>query len=618
MTTTNPAAESSTADRIFPFTAVVGQDDAKLALVLATIDPRIGGVLLRGDKGSAKTTLARGLAELQHGPFVDLPLGATEERVVGSLDLAAALGGDGVRVQTGLLAAADRGVLYVDEINLLADHLVDVLLDVAVSGRNRIERDAISHEHDARFILIGSMNPEEGDLRPQLIDRFGLAIDITTTTDPAERADAVRRRLDFDADPTGFRKAHADAQADLARRLDDAIPAPLDDTTLLAASRICVAAGTEGLRADLILARAAAALAGWEGRDRVQNDDLRRVAPLVLAHRSRQSPLDPPGTPPPNLDQALDDALDPPEPPDAPDEPGHDSDEPDHRPDPADDGDPRNQLEPGATHHQDADDPTAIIALTARRTVHPDAGAGRRSPATAARGRLIGSKIPDGPVASVAPVATTLAAATRWATEPDTEHRIEAQDLREPERETRTGNLLVLAVDASASMDTDARMAAVKGALLGLLVDAYQRRDRVALVTFGGAGAEVVLRPTGSVEIARDRLEELPTGGDTPLAEGIEVAAGLALRSATPALQPLLVLVSDGRATAGTNALDRAMAAAADVARRHLPAVVLDVEPEGPGRLGLASELATAMAARHLPITELRADRLEQTLRNLT
>ena len=178
MTGPDPAAERPP----FPFSAVVGAEEAKLALLLATVDPALGGVLLRGDKGSAKTTLARGVAALTGPgtPFVDLPLGATEERVVGSLDLAAALGGDGVRVQEGLLAAAHGGVLYVDEVNLLADHLVDVLLDVAAGGVNRIERDGVSHRHPARFVLVGSMNPEEGDLRPQLLDRFGLAVDVRT------------------------------------------------------------------------------------------------------------------------------------------------------------------------------------------------------------------------------------------------------------------------------------------------------------------------------------------------------------------------------------------------------------------------------------------------------
>ena len=205
----------------FPFSAVVGHDEAKLALLLAAIDPAIGGVLLRGQKGSAKTTLARGLAALLPGeaPFVDLPLGATEDRLIGTLDLGAVLTGDGRRFEPGLLAAAHGGVLYVDEVNLLPDHLVDVLLDVAVSGANRVEREGISHEHPARFVLIGSMNPEEGELRPQLLDRFGLAVDLTTSLEPRDRAEAVRRRLDFDADPAAVAQRHAPSERELGTRL---------------------------------------------------------------------------------------------------------------------------------------------------------------------------------------------------------------------------------------------------------------------------------------------------------------------------------------------------------------------------------------------------------------
>ncbi|MBA3267991.1 MAG: ATP-binding protein, partial [Acidimicrobiia bacterium] len=238
----------------FPFAAVVGQDDAKLALVLATVDPRIGGVLLRGAKGSAKTTLARGLAGLLDpgAPFVELPLGATEDRVIGSIDLATALTGGGVRFHPGLLAAADGGVLYVDEVNLLADHLVDVLLDVATSGVNRIEREGIAHTHQSRFVLIGSMNPEEGELRPQFLDRFGLSVDVAAETDPGRRAEAVRRRLDFDADGEGFTHRWATDQEGLRLRLASARPAAVSVDLTRTVSTLCAEVGAESLRADLV------------------------------------------------------------------------------------------------------------------------------------------------------------------------------------------------------------------------------------------------------------------------------------------------------------------------------------------------------------------------------
>src|SRR5436309_11152596 len=288
-----------------PFSAVVGQDEAKLALLLVAIEPGLGGALLRGQKGSAKSTLARGLASLLPGeaPFVELPVGATEDRVVGTLDIEGALGEGRRRFQPGLLAAAHGGVLYVDEVNLLPDHLVDVLLDVAASGVNRVEREGISHEHPARFVLTGSMNPEEGELRPQLLDRFGLAVEVMTATDPVERAEAVRRRLAFDADPAAVARQHEPGKEELVTRLARTRSARVPDALVVRIGALCAAAGVDGLRADLVISRAAAALAGWDGRDDATVDDVRRVAPLALAHRQLRTPFDEP------QENALDDAL---------------------------------------------------------------------------------------------------------------------------------------------------------------------------------------------------------------------------------------------------------------------------------------------------------------------
>jgi magnesium chelatase subunit D len=547
----------------FPFSAVVGQDEAKLALVLAAAEPAIGGVLLRGQKGSAKTTLARGLAALLPGssgqqarPFVELPLGTTEDRLVGSIDLAAALTGGEVRFSPGLLAAAHGGVLYVDEVNLLPDHLVDVLLDVAVSGVNRVEREGISHTHPSRFVLIGSMNPEEGDLRPQLLDRFGLAADVVAPADPAERAEAVRRRMAFDADPVAFAAAWPDEP------LPAAPPATLPDELVHRISVLCASVGAEGLRADLVICRAAAALAGLEGRPTTTVDDVRRVAPLALAHRRRRQPFDDPGMAPEEIDQALT-------------EPEADEQERVAQPD---------------------DPPERMTRLEAPRTT-ATAG-GRRSMVEGPRGRLVGDRPPTGPLGSVA-IGPSIRAAGHGAP-------LAATDLREAVREQRAGNLVILAVDASGSMGAETRMEAAKAAVLGLLLDAYQRRDRVALVTFRGDGADVALRPTGSVEVAKARLTDLPTGGKTPLAAGIHAALTLAQH---PADRPLLVLISDGRATAGPDGVDPLVAAkeaAAEVRRRSVPAVVVDAE-DGPARLGLAAELAEAMGARYLTLSQLSA-----------
>jgi magnesium chelatase subunit D len=578
---------------------VVGQDEAKLGLLLNAVDPAIGGVLMRGHKGSAKTTLARGLADLLpgSGPFVELPIGATEDRLVGTIDLRAALRSGERHFHPGLLSACDGGVLYVDEVNLLPDHLVDLLLDVAASGVNRVEREGISHEHPSRFVLIGSMNPEEGELRPQLLDRFGLAVDVRTSTDATERALAVERRIAFDADPA--RVAAEWEQNEDALRLQIAALSrstsfpPLAPDLARSVSELCATVGAEGLRADLVICRAAAALARWEGRSTADADDVRRVAPLALAHR-RRSPLGDGGIDGGELEDALERL---------------------------EGGEPRSDEERVSPVGEPAPVPRLAGAEPLRS---PGQASGRRRPVEGERGRLVGDRrpeAPDGALRSVALGATAAAAASRRASgsvaENDAAVLVEPEDLREAVREQRAANLVVLVVDASGSMGVGRRMEAAKGAVLSLLLDAYQRRDRVALVTFRGESAEVVLQPTGSVEVARARLASLPTGGRTPLAAGIGAGLQVAERARSGAYQPLVVVVSDGRATAGPAGADPVAAAqeeAAGVRRRGVAAVVVDAE-EGPVRLGLARPLAEAMAARYVTVAALSAGSLAGAVR---
>ncbi|HEX3542377.1 MAG TPA: AAA family ATPase [Acidimicrobiales bacterium] len=605
----------------FPFSAVVGQDDVKLALLLAAIDPALGGVLLRGEKGSAKTTVARGLAALlpAGAPFVELPVGATEDRLIGTLDLAAALTAGERRFQPGLLAAAHGGVLYVDEVNLLPDHLVDVLLDVAASGVNLVEREGVSHRHPARFVLVGSMNPEEGDLRPQLLDRFGLAVDVRAPLDPAVRAEAVRRRLAFDHVSAGASgrppQEWVSADEALAARLAAARPASLPDELVEQVSRLCAGVGAQGLRADLTICRAAAAVAGFEGRDCATVEDVRRVAPLALGHRRRQNPFDSPGISDEELDDALERAAD--------EAPAHDAFERDAEEGAGGAGQAAGQQ----THVVAPDAARPVVPLAAGRPAGPAplAAPGRRSTVEGPRGRLVADRVPDGPIESLAVGATVRAAAARRSLPGAEPAPLVPADLRQAVRQQRAGNLVILAVDASGSMGAGRRMEAAKGAVLSLLLDAYQRRDKVALVTFRGDGADVVLKPTSSVEVARARLTELPTGGRTPLAAGIGAALDVATAAGGPsaAHRPLLVLVTDGRATAaglGAGAgldedpLAAALAAADAVRRRRVSAVVVDAE-DGPTRLGLARSLAEAMGARYLTLPELTAGALDAAVR---
>ncbi|RFU39021.1 magnesium chelatase, partial [Actinomadura logoneensis] len=353
----------------YPFSAVVGMDDLKLALLVNAVSPAVGGVLVRGEKGTAKSTVVRALAALlpsvdvvpgcrfscdpadpdprcpdgpheerpPDGPhetdagqvraarLVELPVGASEDRLTGSLDIERALT-EGVRAfEPGLLAAAHRGVLYVDEVNLLHDHLVDLLLDAAAMGESHVEREGVSVRHAARFLLVGTMNPEEGELRPQLLDRFGLTVEVAATRDPAERAEVVRRRLRFEEDPAGFAAAWAGAEAELADRIAAAralLPdVVLTDAALRRITAVCAAFEVDGLRADLVTARTAMALAAWSGRTAVTSDDVRTAARLALPHRRRRDPFDAPGLDERRLDDVLDEHDDDPEPPDGPNGP---------------------------------------------------------------------------------------------------------------------------------------------------------------------------------------------------------------------------------------------------------------------------------------------------------
>ncbi|KQP77815.1 magnesium chelatase [Aeromicrobium sp. Leaf289] len=669
----------------YPFTAVVGAepdqlDDMALALVLTTISPAIGGVLVRGEKGTAKSTLVRALAAVlppievvagdrfssdpadsalsPDGPFgpdapvesrpvrlVELPVGATEDRVLGSLDLEQALGSGVTRYEPGLLARAHRGVLYVDEVNLLHDHLVDLLLDAAAMGRSTVERDGVSVEHAARFVLIGTMNPEEGELRPQLLDRFGLAVEVAAPREPATRAEVVRRRLAFDADPTGFAVRFADAEAALTARISAAqdlvTQVPLDDATLVSIAELCSAFGVDGLRADIVTARTAAAHAAWHGRTTITRDDVRAAARLALPHRRRRNPFDETG-----LDESeLDDLLGPDEPPaggpddggsDGPDDEGPDDGGPDgggpgggsdtaaDAPAPGEAPAPSGG-DSGEGSGQAAESTVGAGQPVRARLLQVDgvgAGvSGRRSRAVTDDGRRIGARTPAGRSGSLHLVETVRAAAPHQHARGRADGGrvlLRPADLRVAVREGRESNLVLLCVDASGSMAARRRMEQVKTAVLSLLLDAYQRRDKVGLVTFRGAGATLDLPPTSSVDVAARRLEELPAGGRTPLAEGLAAAAdALRLeRIRDPLRRPLLVVVTDGRATSGPDALARAHRAADHLHRSGVASVVVDCETGG-FRLGLASVLADRLGAQHLPLGEVSAESLTSAVRTV-
>ncbi|MFD4320580.1 putative cobaltochelatase [Streptomyces sp. NPDC058548] len=671
----------------YPFTAVVGMDDLRLALLLNAVSPAVGGVLVRGEKGTAKSTAVRALAELlpavpvvagcrfscdpaspdlgcpdgphEAGPgaerparMVELPVGASEDRLVGSLDIEKALS-EGVKAfEPGLLASAHRGILYVDEVNLLSDHLIDHLLDAAAMGSSYVEREGVSVRHAARFLLVGTMNPEEGELRPQLLDRFGLTVEVAASRDPQQRVEVVRRRLAFEDDPAAFADRWAADEAALRGRIVTAralLPqVTLGDAVLLQIAATCAAFEVDGMRADIVMARTATALAAWAGRTEVTSEDVRQAALLALPHRRRRSPFDAPGLDEDKLDETLEEFK------------GQDQ-EPDEDPEPdgpgdggPGDGGPGGGVPPqgdgpaaeNSSAPEEASPPAppapspepapqsagsgeraAVAAAEPFRTKVlsvPGLGegaAGRRSRARTEHGRTTGSVRPRGALTKLHLAATVQAAAphqkARGRTGPGLVVR--RDDLRQATREGREGNLVLFAVDASGSMAARRRMSAVKGAVLSLLLDAYQRRDKVGLITFRGRDAEVALPPTSSVDAAAARLEKLPTGGRTPLSAGLLKAHDVLRveRLRDPSRRPLLVVVTDGRATGGGA---DPVALAARAARLHAAdgtaSVVVDCET-GPVRLGLARELARELGGTAVTLDELRADSIAGLVRDV-
>ena len=644
----------------YPFSAIVGMEDLKLALLLNAVSPPIGGVLVRGEKGTAKSTVVRGLAELlpaievaggcrfacdpaapdpgcPDGPhetapssarpvtLAELPVGATEDRLTGSLDIEKVLAHGVTAFQPGLLAAANRGILYVDEVNLLHDHLVDLLLDAAALGVSYVERESVSVRHAARFLLVGTMNPEEGELRPQLLDRFGLTVEVTASRDPAQRAEVVRRRLAFESDPAGFAAGYADATAALAARVVSArsrlAGVRLPDSRLELICGVCGAFGVDGMRADLVVARTAIALAAWEGRDEVDPSDVRAAARLALPHRRRRDPFDAPGLDEQTLDEVLQNLNENPESPESPESPDDPDDDPGGAPPPDADGtdadgvgdaadrdrgdsDRANGAGGGDTHQEAPSEPFRTRLLTVPGV--GEGAPGRRSLSRGSHGRTVGARTATGGALHLP--ATIRAAAGRgrnhWL-------RITAPDLREKVREGREGNLVLFAVDASGSMAARQRMRAVKGAVLSLLLDAYQRRDKVGLVTFRGAGAELALPPTSSVEAGARRLTDLRTGGRTPLAAGLALVARVLAAEAIrdPSRRPLLVVVTDGRATSGTET--ELQVAATRLA--GITSVVVDCE-SGPVRLGLAGRLAGMLGGTVVGVGDLAAENLKDVV----
>jgi len=649
---------------VLPFTAIVGQETMKRALILNAINPGIGGVLIRGEKGTAKSTAVRALADVLPGidvirgcPYscdpagdgglctacaekkaagenlevdrrrvrvVDLPLGATEDRVVGTIDVERAIREGAVSIDPGILAAVNRGILYIDEVNLLDDHVADILLDAAAMGVNVVEREGISFSHPSRFILVGTMNPEEGELRPQLLDRFGLQVTVEGIMDPAERVAVIRAAEAFECDPGGFRQTYAAAQEELRARIVDArtlLPAVrVDDALLNMVVAACIRLGVRTHRADIAVVRTAKTIAALERRTEVTRDDVREAMELALPHRMRRKPFEEPEIDSEQIEEALDDAENRHDHPPRGDGGGEDG---------AGAGDSGGQGgEPppsgGSTAHEtvfsvgDPIDLRKVSIPEQRDAKERKRVSGRRLETLSAgkRGRYVSARYPTG-TRDLALDATPRAAAPHQATRDQNglAVAVREEDIRERVRVGKVSVACVFVVDASGSMGATRRMESAKGAVLSMLLDSYRQRDRVGLVAFRGNDAEVLLPLCSSVDLAQKRLEDLPTGGKTPLAAGLVKGMEVLQREQRKngEVIPMMVVISDGRANVplAGDVRREILEIAEDIRSQGIRAVVIDTEETGDSflefRLGYCRTLAEHAAGSYYPIADLSA-----------
>jgi len=712
--------------KTYPFSAIIGQREMKLALILNAVDPGVGGVLIRGEKGTAKSTAARALAALlpeihvvrgchfschpddppllcddclrtrelllrgteerlpgerlpaktlpvskRRVRIVEIPLNATEDMVLGSIDFSRAIK-EGERVfQPGLLGRANRGIVYVDEVNLLDDHLVDIILDAAGSGVNIVEREGIHYSHPARFVLVGTMNPEEGEIRPQLLDRFGLCVEVRGLEDREERVEMMNRREEYDRDPDQFIASFRGLDEEEGKRIAEArkllpgVEVPRQMRTFI--SELSSRHNVAGHRADLVIQRAAAAYTAYRGALEVTHRDIQQVASMALRHRMRDAsqpqPL-PERKPKPSEDNREEkdkkederkkrqDRGDNREREDRP-ERGENSEEnplkevysveiPERDGEP--DGEIRENMQPreggeGRDKTFKAGEMFRVRKIEQRKDRKPRLGSGRRSKTRTPQkqGRYVKSTY-DRETKDLALDATLRAAA------PYQKARLERAGIRSDQssysgegrrfiitkgdlhrkvREKRIGAFFLFIVDASGSMGAKGRMVAAKGAVLSLLMDAYQKRDTVSLVVFRRREAQVLLPPTSSVERAFTILKELPLGGRTPLSDGL-IKGERIIRTRLmkePLGKPIVLIVTDGKSNVsvggGAPGEESLLIAARMASEQRARFIVVDTESTGMVNFGYAQRLAMALRGDYCKIEDLKARDLVQLVRSM-
>ncbi|MFZ7120859.1 MAG: magnesium chelatase subunit D family protein [Eubacteriaceae bacterium] len=642
----------------YPFSAIVAQNNVKESLIYNLINPLIGGVLLSGQKGTAKSTMVRSLSDLiPSTSVINLPLNITEDMLIGTIDIKTAMQEGRRSFQYGMLEKVNGNILYVDEVNLLSNTIVNSLLDVSQSGVNRVEREGISFCHKSQFILVGTMNPEEGKIRPEFLDRFGLYVEVKGSIDKYERKEIIKRRLEFETDPERFIEKYRVQSQTLAKKIvkakDNLSNVMVSGDVLDLAINFAKQANCVGHRGDLVIVHTAKAIAAYEGRDYIALEDVKKAAMLALPHRTRQLSEDQVQSSSEydseNNEQDVEEQGDekqdikennqeeinenqqdlnrnPNESSSDDQDNNHDSEQPDDIEDDISDGETLSNempsmddeiIEGEEVYHIKDIDVTPMDKLERR-------GSGRRSKTRSGtkKGRYVGYRIPKNDYSDIAFDATIRAAAPYQTIRENNgmAFTINKNDIRVKTRENRVGTTILFVVDASGSMGADKRMKETKEAVLSLLFDAYQKRDNVGLIAFRKEGAEVLLNFTRSVDLAQKQLQKMATGGRTPLFAGLSMAWQIikTQKLKEPDMLPLIVLVTDGRANYseyGEDPVEEAIKASANIAHNNIPSIVIDTENNFLS-LEIAKQIALAMNANYFKIQDLKAEEIQKLVRD--
>ena len=631
----------------FPFAAVLGMEKAKEAVTMALVNPRAGGLLISGAKGTGKSTLARGARELTDAPWTEVPVSVTEDRLYGSIDAETAVTLGKRKLQPGLIDEADGGVLYVDDANLLRDDILAAILTIREAGGYRLERDGLSDWRDTSYTVLAVMTPESGTLPASALDRFGLFVSVDEEADTESRAEIVSRTLEFEKDGAAFREKYAKETAALAKKIAEArailAEVEVSDAMIRLSSVYTLKANTAGHRADIYLIEAARAEAALAGRRYVLPKDLEKAAEFVLPHRMRELPQNEQPEPAQSEQPQTQDNQQQPPPPPPPDNRDElfsqpDAPKPEETETEEHEGNPEDKKEDETMANPNTQSGDRIDGADMRVKLPPvwieptkgrqkKSGSGKRSATRTdeRQGRYVRAELPRTKTADIAFDATLRAAAPyqKWREKNGLALAIRSEDIRSKVREKRTGNIFLFAVDASGSMGARERMKTVKGVILKILLEAYQKRDRVGMIAFRKNQAEVLLPVTKSVDFAQKKLATMPTGGKTPLAKGLEKAEDVLdmIYRQDPMQDPVLIVITDGRATTplvpGGDATTEAMNEAERIAKRKLPVAVIDTE-NGFVKLGLAKKLAQKMDASYFRVDKLSEDSLLRVWRRMS